>query len=1208
MTVSTFRIRQIIAGSIAILGFYVVFGWLFGNEIMVRILPDSVAMGFNTALLFIATAICLQPSSGNPSFPRVRTIFAWILILLPCMILFEHWRDINLGIDWTALHAAVKDGNPRPGRTAPNTSLGFLFAGVTFLLFQRKQPGKANRKIGAFLVYAIVAIGFSAILGYALNLEAMYQVAAYNRMAAPTAFGIFLMGIGLWMQLRQIQRSESVPESSDNHITRWAALVLTFVALSAGLVGFTVLKQGFEQSLSVTFLRTTKSNANAFATTIGQQIISAQTIATRPALQSHLHILSNNPNNREILNQTQKVANSFMLSSISGIRFLNAQGELLASAGTMAGQKAAMTVPLHRNGQQLALLWQDGFVLRTENPVFYKGDVVGRVITEQRMPQLMALLDDTKTENASTDILVCGRDKNEAVCFPSRFYKANLHIPMFKDGKPNLAISRALLGQSGVITVKDLRGVPVLAGYAPIGDYGLGLVLKTDTMDLLAPIRHRLNLVIGLVILLIAAGTLVLRVQVQPLARRLVKERKKTELILESSHEAFIEMDQDGKITDWNGAAVQLFGWARQEVMGRELADVIIPTALRDAHRKGMARFIQTGNGPVVGKRIELPAKHRSDAEILVEITITAIKDEDKYRFTAFLHDISDRKQIEAALFDEKERLRVTLNSIGDAVITTDISGCVTYLNPVAEALTGWSTDEALGLPLPRVFTIVNETTDEIAQNPVDLVLRSGEIAGLAEYTTLIQRGGKRFPIEDSAAPIRDIQGDILGAVLVFHDVTHARKMALEMSHQAAHDALTGLINRREFERRLEQAIETGKLHQIEHTMLYLDLDQFKIVNDTCGHIAGDELLRQLTVVMQDKLRKTDTLARLGGDEFGVLLDNCPAEPAHRVADTLRQAVKDFHFVWGDKAFPIGASIGLITFSNGGVTLADILRMADAACYVAKDSGRNRIHVYMPEDKEVAQRSGEMGWISRIQKALDEQRFVLYSQKIEALGKDAAGDHYEVLLRMQEEDGTLVPPMAFIPAAERYGLMTQLDRWVIQTAFSQHRDRHPPGGAVGTCAINLSGASICDEQLLEFITDQFVQHKISPQSICFEITETSAITNLSQAAVLIRELKKMGCRFALDDFGSGMSSFGYLKHLSVDYLKIDGGFVKDMMVDPIDYAMVESINHIGHVMGIQTIAEFVENDAILDAVRKIGVNFAQGYGVEVPRPIGRDIQ
>ena len=352
---------------------------------------------------------------------------------------------------------------------------------------------------------------------------------------------------------------------------------------------------------------------------------------------------------------------------------------------------------------------------------------------------------------------------------------------------------------------------------------------------------------------------------------------------------------------------------------------------------------------------------------------------------------------------------------------------------------------------------------------------------------------------------------------------------------------------------------------------------------------------------MHEKLRRGDIFARLGGDEFGVLLDSCAVEPALQIADVLRQVVSDFHFVWLDKGFTIGVSIGLVTFSNGGITLADILRMADTACYAAKDRGRNRVHVYTADDKDLAQRLGEMSWIGRIQKAMDEQRFVLFSQKILSLDSDPAeGEHYELLLRMWDEDGNLAPPMAFIPAAERYGLMPLLDRWVIDKAFSMHAARHPPGTALGTCAINLSATSICDEHLLAFILDRFEHYKVSPRAICFEITETAAIANLTQAVALIRDLKAIGCRFALDDFGSGMSAFAYLKHLPVDYLKIDGGFVKDMMDDQIDHAMVEAINHIGHVMGIQTIAEFVENDAILVAIRKLKVNFAQGYGVEEP--------
>jgi diguanylate cyclase (GGDEF)-like protein len=426
-----------------------------------------------------------------------------------------------------------------------------------------------------------------------------------------------------------------------------------------------------------------------------------------------------------------------------------------------------------------------------------------------------------------------------------------------------------------------------------------------------------------------------------------------------------------------------------------------------------------------------------------------------------------------------------------------------------------------------------------------------------------------------------------------------------KITHQATHDALTGLINRSEFERRLDQALQAVQGTNERHTVLYLDLDQFKIVNDTSGHAAGDELLRQLTAVLLGRLRKNDTLARLGGDEFGVLLNECPSESAVLVAESLRQLVCDFRFSWLDRTFPIGASIGLVSFGDEGLTLAEVLRLADAACYVAKDSGRNRVHVYHAGDKELALRDGEMDWIGRIHKALDDDRFVLYMQRIVALQADGiagGGEYYELLIRMVDERGQLVPPMAFIPAAERYGLMLALDRWVIRNALAQLASAPAALESLRHCGINLSGSSLGDSSLFAFISEQLATFGVPPSVICFEITETLAIANLSKAAELIRELKAIGCRFALDDFGSGMSSFTYLKTLGVDFLKIDGSFVKDMMNDPIDHAMVEAINNIGHVVGIRTIAEFVEDDAIRRELTRIGVDFGQGYGVAKPCP------
>ncbi|MHB9100819.1 MAG: EAL domain-containing protein [Sulfuricella sp.] len=561
-----------------------------------------------------------------------------------------------------------------------------------------------------------------------------------------------------------------------------------------------------------------------------------------------------------------------------------------------------------------------------------------------------------------------------------------------------------------------------------------------------------------------------------------------------------------------------------------------------------------------------------------------------------------ERDQAEAALYAEKERAQVTLQSIGDAVITTDIEGRVEFLNPVAEALTGWSNGEAIGRPLTQVFNIISEITRLPVENPVEKALRQNGIVGLANHTVLIRRDGQEVHIDDSAAPIRDRDGRILGVVLVFHDVGEKRKLAHQLSYQAKHDALTGLINRGEFERLLEDLLDSAANQHKQHALLYLDLDQFKVVNDTCGHSAGDELLRQLTAHIQAKVRESDTFARLGGDEFGILLENCPLDQAVRLANVLLDEVGAFHFAWLDKTFAVGVSIGVVAITATSGLSANVLAAADTACYAAKDKGRNRVQVYSPDDSEMAERHGEMHWVARIAKAFEEERFHLYYQPIVPVQSNAPEQeqHFEILLRMRDEDNRLIPPGAFIPAAERYNMMVEIDRWVIRNALNwliANAERPV------ICAINLSGQSVNDDRFLAFLIDQIRGTGVPPHKVCFEITETAAISNLAKASNFIKTVKSLGCSFSLDDFGSGMSSFSYLKNLPVDYLKIDGSFVRDMINDPIDCAMVESINHIGHVLGIKTIAEFVENQDILEKLRAIGVDYAQGYGIVKPCPL-----
>jgi diguanylate cyclase (GGDEF)-like protein len=435
--------------------------------------------------------------------------------------------------------------------------------------------------------------------------------------------------------------------------------------------------------------------------------------------------------------------------------------------------------------------------------------------------------------------------------------------------------------------------------------------------------------------------------------------------------------------------------------------------------------------------------------------------------------------------------------------------------------------------------------------------------------------------------------------------MSRERQYASRLAHLASHDALTGLPNRREFERRVSGVLREARERPGSHAVLYLDLVEFKLVNDTCGHAAGDELLRQVSALLRQRLRETDTLARLGGDEFGVLLAHCAAPSAARVAETLRKTIGDFHFVWKQRPFRVHVSIGLVSLGQATRTLAQVLSAADAACYIAKDKGRNRVQAWSPESDELALRHGEMEWASRLHDALERDRFCLYAQPLQAVRRDAGHPRYtELLLRLTDDNGEIVPPMSFIPAAERYHLMPQVDRWVIAKAFgvmAQYAEANLLD-SLGICAINVSGASLSDDEFLDYVQQQFVQHRIPHAAVCFEITETTAVTSLSKAVAFMSALRGCGCRFALDDFGVGVSSFTYLKHLPADFLKIDGAFVKDLLQDPVDRAMVEAINRIGHLMGKLTIAESVENTATLEALRSIGVDYAQGFGIAAPEP------
>ena len=551
----------------------------------------------------------------------------------------------------------------------------------------------------------------------------------------------------------------------------------------------------------------------------------------------------------------------------------------------------------------------------------------------------------------------------------------------------------------------------------------------------------------------------------------------------------------------------------------------------------------------------------------------------------------------------ERERAEVTLHSIADAVITTNSQGLVEYMNCVAEELTGWSLHEVRNHPIQTVFRILDRDTREPMHDIVEACLEDGTAINKS-MTTLISKNGTEKEIESSMSTIVRSSGKPDGAVIVFHDETERRHMEHVIMHQATHDSLTGLTNRNEFDRQLTEHIYDARNYGRQHALCYLDLDRFKLVNDTSGHAAGDELLKQITTLLHSCIRGGDILGRLGGDEFGLILENCPHNSAERIAEKIINEISNHQFAWDERAFNIGVSIGLVPITSETDSATEVMKQADLACFTAKDHGRNRVYIYENEDTELIRREDEMHWATRIKDALDNDRLRLHAQTICPIGKGSTGKmHIEILVRLQDAENNLIPPGAFIPAAERFNLMGKIDQRIIRDTFAFIANRNKQASDNVCFSINLSGNSLNDKHLGQYIKSQLDEYNIDSDNICFEITETAAITNLHMAKKLMTELKDYGCWFALDDFGSGLSSFEYLKNLPVDYLKIDGSFVRDMVNNKIDHAMVAAINQIGHVMDIQTIAEFVENDQIMHKLRGLDVDYAQGFAVSHPIPL-----
>ncbi len=672
-----------------------------------------------------------------------------------------------------------------------------------------------------------------------------------------------------------------------------------------------------------------------------------------------------------------------------------------------------------------------------------------------------------------------------------------------------------------------------------------------------------------------------------------------------------------------NSQFASFVGVDRVELIDRQLSDLVAPE-YADLVGENLRRRLAGSHG---AERFEVEMVGLQGQVSLLELTTALIDFEGAPALLVTGVEVIPTKKLRALAsgkLDEKEAaaraamvapplpvppvptpLQVfAMQSLGEAIVTTDTEGRLAYLNPAAEKLLGVGRAQALGRPLEDVVGLVDQNDRKNLSEPVREAV-SGENGGphsLNRRAVLLGKAsGEERAIELAASPLRNESGELAGAVILMHDVTELRGLHRQMSYQATHDALTGLVNRREFERRLDEATESARRGEAAHMLCYLDLDRFKLVNDTSGHLAGDSMLREVAKLLREAVRDSDTVARLGGDEFGMLLVGCPLDKARQIADDVCRSIATYRFVWHDRVFNVGVSIGLIEIGREAGTVEQLLAAADSACYTAKKEGAGRVNVYSARDEALARSTGEIEWLQKLQSAIKEERFALYYQPIvSAYGNETEGPSMEVLLRMLDETGAEIAPLEFVAAAERYRLMVSVDRWVVQTtltalsrnAFQLARDR--------SVAINISAQTLADPAFLEFVVECLDSTGVAPDQVCFELSESAVIGNMESARRFVGVLHGMGCKFTIDDFGSGVASFSSLKSLPLDYLKLDGSFMRNLARDSVSQTMVTAMIKLARTLNFKIIAEQVEDSAALDVARKMGVDFVQGYVIARP--------
>jgi diguanylate cyclase (GGDEF)-like protein/PAS domain S-box-containing protein len=663
-----------------------------------------------------------------------------------------------------------------------------------------------------------------------------------------------------------------------------------------------------------------------------------------------------------------------------------------------------------------------------------------------------------------------------------------------------------------------------------------------------------------------------------------------------------IVLIHDEKILLPNESAASLVGLEPAQLVGRDVSDLVKP-AYRALFKKTVAKRLAGENAPL---RIEIQLINGNQTGLWVEAQSSNIEYHGQRAILTVARDVSYRKSLEVSLSRSKRQAQYTLESISEGVITTDNDGHIDYMNLAAESLIGTNRDDAAGHRVGELFTLVDDGDRRSLGDPVERCLAMRRRVNMGRRAVMVSADGEHeHSVEITASPVRGPGNSISGAVVVFHDVGELRGLTRQMSYQATHDPLTGLVNRREFERRLDEAMDTAHAEEAVHMLFYMDLDRFKAVNDTCGHLAGDNMLREVATLIKNEVRDSDFVGRLGGDEFGALLIGCPIEKARQLASDICNAVSDYRFVWKDKIFNIGISIGLVEISHASGTLQDVMSAADSACYMAKQQGRGQVHVYSARDEAVARERGDIQWLRQLQTALHEDGFELAVQPIIAMtGKADSGPAVEVLIRLSDGGGHTTDSAEFLRPAERYQMMPQIDRWVINSALGAISSGEIKLSARRSCAINLSSQTLGDEAFLGFVVESLDRSGVAPSAICFEVTEAAILSNVQHAQRFIEVLHGIGCEFSLDDFGSGLGSFSSLKHLPIDYLKIDGTYTRNLQTDLVNQEMVSAMIKLARTMQFRVVAEQVEHQEDFDWLRDVGVDFVQGYFIEAPSKLG----